>query len=41
VHARCRRALSEELGLDPSPQTEQLFLELLTGTGEPALSEVG
>jgi len=29
VYERCRRLLAEELGVDPSPQTEAVFLELL------------
>lgn len=28
---RCRRALAEELGVDPSPQTDQLHVRVLTG----------
>ena len=29
VYGRCRELLSEELGVDPSPETEALYLELL------------
>ena len=29
VYERCRRLLADELGVDPSPQTEAVFLELL------------
>lgn len=30
VYERCRRLLAEELGADPSPQTEALYLQLLS-----------
>ena len=29
VYERCRRLLADELGVDPSPQTEAVFIELL------------
>jgi len=29
VYARCREVLRDELGVDPSPQTEAVFLEIL------------
>jgi DNA-binding SARP family transcriptional activator len=29
VYARCRQILSEELGVDPSPPTESVYLEIL------------
>ena len=29
VYGRCRELLSEELGVDPSTETEALYLELL------------
>jgi DNA-binding SARP family transcriptional activator len=29
VYARCRRLLADELGVDPSPPTEAVFLEIL------------
>ena len=31
VWERCRIALVEELGVDPSPETEAVYLELLRG----------
>ena len=32
---RCRRVLADELGVDPSPATQELHLELLAGSGGP------
>jgi DNA-binding SARP family transcriptional activator len=29
VYERCRRLLADELGANPSPQTEAIFIELL------------
>jgi DNA-binding SARP family transcriptional activator len=29
VHGCCRRRLTDELGVDPSPQTEAVYLEML------------
>jgi DNA-binding SARP family transcriptional activator len=31
VYQRCRELLADELGVDPSPETEALYLELLRG----------
>lgn len=33
---QCRRALAEELGVDPSPQTDTLHVKVLTGEVAPA-----
>ena len=33
VYDRCRRVLADELGIDPSPMTQALHLQLLTGGG--------
>src|SRR5262249_9863567 len=38
VYERCRRLLAEELGADPSPETESVYRELLRGG--PARSTV-
>lgn len=37
AYQACRRVLSEELGVDPSPETEALYLELL----EPGRGRMG
>ena len=29
VYQQCRQLLADELGIDPSPETEALYLELL------------
>ena len=29
VYGRCRRRLTDELGVDPSPQTEAVYMERL------------
>jgi DNA-binding SARP family transcriptional activator len=31
VYQRCRELLADEMGVDPSPETEALYLELLRG----------
>ena len=36
VYHRCRALLGEELGIDPSPETESLYLELLRLTPSTA-----
>lgn len=33
VYERCRRLLAEELGTDPAPETEELYLQILRGDG--------
>lgn len=35
AYERCRRLLADELGLDPSPQTHELYLGLLRATPAP------
>jgi YVTN family beta-propeller protein len=35
VHEQCRRLLAEELGVDPSPQTEAVHLEILRSKPAP------
>ncbi len=44
VYARLRTLLVEEMGLDPSPETEELYVDLLRGGGQtrlPALRPIG
>ncbi len=44
VYARLRTLLVEEMGLDPSPETEKLYVDLLRGGGQtrlPALRPIG
>lgn len=36
AHEDCRRLLAEELGISPSPETQQLHLDLLRRTGDVA-----
>lgn len=38
VYHRCREMLKEELGVEPSPETQAQFLELLRGSGDQEAS---
>lgn len=37
-YQRCKTALSEELGVAPAPETDQLFYRLLGGTPQPGIT---